>query len=121
MTSPTHAHTNLGCVFIRPFDQVADSKYGGYPPFIGLCHDICTAFPTTPAGHPHPPPPGMGKADRLGQRVPLPPPHFNPTQNPLRQHNVAQSVSHPGNAPTVPLFPPRFTPTEDPLRVSNVA
>jgi hypothetical protein len=111
MTSPTRSFTNVEDIRIRPFAEVADSRYGGYPPFIGLCRDICTVFLTIPAGHPHPRPPGMGKADRLGQRVPLPPPRFAPAQKPFRHRN----------APNVPLFPPHFTPTEKPLRASNVA
>jgi len=134
MTSSPLSFTNPGDIRIRPFYQVADSKYGGYPPFIGLCHDICTvatdgnstitngpsgrehrggasAFPTAPAGHPHPRPPGMGKADRLGQRVPLPLVHFALTEVSLRSRN----------ARAVPLFPPHFTPTEKPFRASNVA
>jgi hypothetical protein len=95
-------------------------------------------FETAAPGHPHPRPPGMGKADRAQARVPLPlvhfaltesslrhgnvarglpPPHFNRARESLRIGNSTRSVSHPGNAPNAP----RFTPTEKPLRVSNVA
>ena len=89
MTSAPHAFTNPAYIRIRPFYQYPDAVYGGYPPYFGLCHDICTAFPTAPAGTPHPPAPGMGKADRLGQRVPLLLPRFPPTENTLRASNVA--------------------------------
>lgn len=113
MTSPTRSFTNPAYTRIRPFYQVAGGKYGGNAGLFGLCHDICTVsadgnstitngpsgheqrgaasgFPTVPGGHPHPHPrpPGMGKADRLGQRVPLPPPHFTPTEKPFRIGNA---------------------------------
>ena len=97
MTSPTHAHTNLACVFIRPFYQYPDAVNGGSAGLFGLKHDICTVFLTGPAGHPHPRPPGMGKADRAQARVPLLPPHFALTENTLRQHNVAQSERRTSN------------------------
>ena len=85
MTSPVRSFTNPACTRKGPFYQVADSRYGGCPPFIGLCRDICTAFLTAPAGTPHPPPPGMGKADRLGQRVPLLSVYFPSFSNSLRK------------------------------------
>jgi hypothetical protein len=66
---------------------------------------------SAPAGTPHPPPPGMGKADRLGQRVPLSLVHFSPTESSLRHCNASN----------VPLFPPHFALTESTFRRHNVA
>ena len=72
MTSPVRSFTNPACTRKGPFYQVAGSKYGGNAGLFGLKHDICTAFPTTPAGTPTPAPrPGMGKADRPWATVPL--------------------------------------------------
>jgi hypothetical protein len=138
MTSAPRSFTNPAYIRIRPFYQYPDAVYGWYPPFIGLCHDICTAsadgnstitngpsghehrgaasaFSTAPGGLPHPPPPGMGKADRLGQRVPLPSPHFALTEDSLRHRNSV----HESNARTVPLLPPHFPPTQNTFRIGN--
>lgn len=94
MTSPTRPHTEPGCVFIRPFDQYPGVINGGNAGLFGLCHDIRTGIAsharTAPGTHPTIPAPGMGKAPRARARVPLPPPHFPPTENTLRQHNVVK-------------------------------
>ena len=111
MTSQARSFTNPAYTRIRPFYQVADSKCGGNAGLFGLKHDICTAFPTTPAGTPHPRPPGMGKADRPWATVPLSSPHFTPTENPFRHRN----------APNVPLPLVHFAPARKPFRTGNVA
>jgi hypothetical protein len=108
MTSPARSFTKPACIRIRPFYQYPDAINGGNAGLFGLCHDIRTVFPTTLAGHPHPRPPGMGKADRAQARVPLPPPHFPPTENTFRHGNVACG-----------LLPPHFNRAQDTFRQRN--